>query len=239
MTSVGHKPNGPWTFDRSVVDVFDDMLPRSIPDYGQMRKIAGEVLIDALHDRQYPSVLDVGASLGGALRDVAPKIPGVRVLGIDNSSDMVELGQGRLPSGCSLVLRDVVDEGLPNEDFDAVVWCLTLQFLPVEYRARLLAQTRKRLTARGGVAVVVEKTQGETSEYNDLLVRLYHSRKLAAGYSQDDIDAKARSLRYNMATLTEAQNVAMFRSAGFSVQPIWRCLCFAAWVLTPGVRDVE
>lgn len=233
MTSVGHKPNGPWTFDRSVVDVFDDMLPRSIPDYGQMRSIVGEILIDFLRDRKHPSVLDVGASLGGALRDVAPRIPGIYVLGIDNSPDMVAAAELGVPSGCSVVLRDVVDDGLPDGHFDVVVWCLTLQFLPVEHRARLMAETCKRLRERGGIAVVVEKVQGEHADDHDMLTRLYHNRKRGNGYSEDDVEVKARSLRYVMATLSEAQNVALFERAGFTVQPVWRSLCFAAWVLRP------
>jgi tRNA (cmo5U34)-methyltransferase len=77
-----------------VVQVFDDMLPRSIPDYHQMRAIVGDVLVDAMRGRKYPTVLDVGASLGGALRDVAPRIDGIRVLGVDNSAAMVDAAQG-------------------------------------------------------------------------------------------------------------------------------------------------
>ena len=33
-------PEGAWEFDEDVTSVFEDMLERSIPDYGKMRALA-------------------------------------------------------------------------------------------------------------------------------------------------------------------------------------------------------
>jgi tRNA (cmo5U34)-methyltransferase len=233
MTSIGHRPSGSWRFDHSVAAVFDDMLPRSIPGYDDMRRTMVEVVGEAVRDRADATVLNVGASLCGTARALARPFPGLRVVGIDNSPDMVDAAIGYAPMGCSVQLRDVVEEGLPDGPFDAVVWCFVLQFVPVEHRARLLVETRRRLKP-GGVVFVTEKVQGETAEAQERLTAWYHARKREAGYSQEDIDAKARALRYAMATLSEADNVAMFHRCGFTVQPVWRALCFAGWALYHG-----
>ena len=236
MTSVGHAPKGPWVFDGSVAEVFDDMLPRSIPGHADMRRVMSEVLAVSLATVSGPRVLDVGCSLALTARTLAPAIAGVRVHGVDNSPAMIDAAQGIVPDGSSAMLWDVDAQGLPPGAWDAVVWCLTLQFIPVERRPALLAQTRTAL-APGGVAFVVEKVQGEDPWFHDVLVDAYHGRKQANGYSPESVAEKARSLRYVMATLPESANVAMFRAAGFRVQPVWRSLNFAAWLLRPSALE--
>jgi tRNA (cmo5U34)-methyltransferase len=231
-SSVRHIPSGSWVFDAEVARVFDDMLDRSIPGHAEMRRVMGEVLGYALRDRKAPHVLDVGCSLGMTARTLVGYVEGVRVYGIDSSPAMVAEAQGLLPLGSTAQVRDVEEEGLPEFKFDAAVWCLTLQFLPVESRPRLLDATRQALRP-GGVALVVEKVQGEDGWGHSALVDIYHRRKMSNGYSEGAVAEKAKSLRYVMATLSEAQNVALFRGAGFRVQPVWRTLNFAAWLLRP------
>ncbi len=236
MTSIGHTPTGPWVFDGSVAEVFDDMLPRSIPGHADMRRVMAEVLAVSLSSSDRPRVLDVGCSLALTARTLAPVIPGARVHGVDNAPAMVDAAQGIVPDGCSAMLWDVDALGLPEGPWDAVVWCLTLQFIPVERRPALLAETRSAL-AQGGVVFVVEKVQGEDPAFHDLLVSAYHNRKQVNGYSAESVAEKAKALRYVMATLPESANVAMFRAAGFRVQPVWRSLNFAAWLLRPGALE--
>ena len=230
-TSIGHRPTGSWSFDDSVTAVFDDMLARSIPDLDAMRRILVEVVGAVPTDGGPLRVLDVGASLGGVARSLEHAGVRATVRGLDNSPAMVRQAQNLQPHGCTVEAWDVLDQGLPSGKFDAITSCFTLQFLPIESRAAVLSLMRQRIRHEG-VVFVAEKVQGEHPADQDWLVRLYHHRKIKAGYSPADVAAKAIALRHSMACHTERENVAVFQSAGFRVQPVWRSLCFAAWQLS-------
>lgn len=68
----------------------------------------------------------------------------------------------------------------------------------------------------------------------DLVTRAYHGRKHAAGYTREQVEAKAAALEGALRPLTAGGNEWLIRGAGWSeVECVWRALSFAAWVARP------
>ena len=104
---------------------------------------------------------------------------------------------------------------------------LTLQFVPIEYRQRVIADVF-RITRSAAVAmIVVEKILGDNAAADHLLVDRYYAMKQANGYSTDEIQTKRRSLQGVLVPLTSDGNVQMLRAEGFRVQQFWQALNFA------------
>lgn len=237
--SLGHKPAGPrWEFDAGVTRVFDDMLERSIPSYHAMR--AAVFALGKRYVRPNSHVVDLGCSNGGALE------PFVRLfgdecqyVGVEVSDTMLEAARARfaaLRSTCAGPRDTISLRKLDlRRDYPAVMasltlCVLTLQFVPIEYRQRVL-QRAYDSTLPGGAVVLVEKVLGETAALNDLLVDAYYDLKRENGYRQEEIDAKRVSLEGVLVPVTAAMNEQLLRATGFrQVECIWRHLNFAAWV---------
>lgn len=233
--------DGRWAFDDAVTQAFDDMLERSIPSYGQMREMVCRVA-DWHLDRaklagRNPVLVDLGASRG---TQVAPLIDrwGARARFhlVDVSEPMLTAMRDRYEGmiGANVVtvgswdLRDgfPFDTGRP----DVVLSVLTLQFVPIEYRQRLLREIAEAL-APGGALVLVEKVLGSTEETNRLLVDLYYGLKRENGYSQEAVDRKRLSLEGVLVPLTARFDEELVRDAGFAtVDVVWAWANFRAWV---------
>jgi tRNA (cmo5U34)-methyltransferase len=107
---------------------------------------------------------------------------------------------------------------------------LTLQFVPVDARPRVLRDVYQS-TGPGGAFVLVEKLRGATPELDAQWTEQYEAMKRANGYSQEAIDRKRLSLEGVLVPLTEHENAALLHDAGFTaVEMFWRHLNFAAWV---------
>lgn len=225
-TSLDHRPAGPWQFDRSVADVFDDMLSRSIPDLQNMRRLVTDLAEQFVEPGSW--VLDLGCSSGGSLEALATRRPDARFAGIDNSPAMLAEARARIPETVELHELDLSHTFPALAPASVVLSVLTLQFLPPARRPAILAATHDALED-GGALVIVEKVSA-----SPLLQRLYRGHKLAAGYSAEAVDTKARALRGVMHPLTADQNVAMLRDAGFTVERFWTSLNFAGWIATKG-----
>lgn len=234
-TDTGYAPDR-WEFDEEVSRVFDDMLSRSIPQYETMREAV--TLVASAFLRRGLNVVDLGCSQGEALASLAnlPAI-GNRFLGLEVSDPMLAAAQARFADAGERVRihRWDLRHGLPadevaEESAGVVLSVLTLMFLPVNYRARLLAQVRRAL-APGGALVLVEKVLGEGPTTDDVLTANYHAKKAQSGYTPDEIERKRLSLEGVLVPLTASWNEELLRRAGFSeVETFWAWMNFRGWV---------
>ena len=69
----------------------------------------------------------------------------------------------------------------------------------------------------------------ETSSYFD---NVYYNMKKENNYSQEEINAKRKSLEGILVPLTNSFNEELFKSAGFKkIDIFWKTLNFTGWVL--------
>ena len=102
---------------------------------------------------------------------------------------------------------------------------LTLQFIPVNYRQRIVQEIHDVLHPDGAF-ILVEKVIGEGLD--ERMIDLYHARKHAAGYSYESIDRKRESLEGVLVPNTARQNTEMLERAGFRfVDCFWRWIASA------------
>lgn len=225
-------PGKKWAFGPEVARCFDDMLRRSIPDYDTMRKLVLD--LGSRFIQEHSDVLDIGCSRGEALAPFIDRFGAAnRFVGLDESLPMLSECRSRFRllerAGVVDIRMHDLRDGLPLLMPSLILSVLTLQFVPIECRQRIVADAF-RILRPGGAMIVVEKILGDDSAADRLLVNSYYAQKRANGYSADDIDAKRKSLQGVLVPLTAAGNEQMLRAEGFRVQRFWQALNFAGWL---------
>jgi tRNA (cmo5U34)-methyltransferase len=231
--SLGHLPAGPWAFDDDVTNVFDDMLERSIPQYDTMRGLVYE-----LGKEFVPAggtIVDLGCSRGEALAPfVATFGDQASYVGVEVSPPMLETCRKRFApelAGGTMSLVDLdLRTGYPDVEATLTLSILTLQFVPIEHRPRVV-RTVYEHTAPGGAFVLVEKVLGNSAPTDELMTRLYYGLKRANGYGEEEIERKRLSLEGVLVPVAASWNEDLLARGGFEeVECFCRCLNFAGWV---------
>lgn len=224
-------PRGRWEFDQEVTDAFDDMLRRSIPQYDVMRESVfafGRAFVRPGH-----AVVDLGCSRGEAMAPFVTAFSATsRFVGVETSEPMRQAAEARFASFGDRVRILGLDlrAGYPQDKASLVLAVLTLQFVPLEHRLRVVRDAFESLCP-GGAMIVVEKVLGESAALDALFVRLHHETKVRNGYGADDVARKRASLEGVLVPVTARWNVEMLRGAGFrEVDCFWRWANFAAWI---------
>lgn len=220
---------GSWTFGGEVPAAFDSHVERSVPAYHECH-----AMIADLADQLVPAggrCYDLGCSTGALTALLAERLAPRRaeVVGVDREPDMVRQAAERCAqlSGVRLLTSGV--EELELEPADLVVSYYTLQFVPLRVRREVLESIRRAL-APAGALILFEKVLAPTARSQEVAVGAYHDWKRGQGFSDDEIAAKARSIRGVLQPLSPAENEAMLRRAGFGdVMHVFR------WVLFEGV----
>lgn len=221
-------PEGAWKFDEKVADVFDDMLARSIPDYIGMRRSTTELASRFIQPRT--AVVDLGCSRGAALAPLVEKFKGngVAFVGVEVSEPMREAAKKAIPEATVLDLDLRTD--YPSALTSVTLAVLTLQFVPIEYRQRILQDAFDH-TVSGGAILLVEKVLGSDAYADNMLVETYLARKGENGYTAEQIQTKRESLEGVLVPVTSHWNVDLLERSGFKhVECYWRHLNFAAWI---------
>lgn len=245
--SLGHFPEkAKWEFDASVAKCFDDMLKRSIPEYEAMRALT--TALAKRYVKGFHRVIDLGASRGEAIAALVadPELVrrGLVFQAVETSPAMLAELRARWPEKKEPTRQELTAENevrvydmdlrrdFPHSTSKAtvVLSVLTLQFVPVEHRLRILRDCCEALRP-GGAMILVEKVLGASSEIDEVMVDEYYAGKRAAGYSQEEIDAKRESLEGVLVPLTAKWNEDLLRAAGFSqVDCFWASLNFRGWI---------
>lgn len=222
-----------FSFNHEVAAVFDDMVERSIPNYGEVHRIVADMV-----RRYLPSgatVYDLGCSTGTTivLMDQTAKSvqKTINFIGVDASKAMLEKCQAKLDANnvkAKLIEGDLLN--LEYESCDMVVMDYTLQFIPIEERTHLLTKIYDALKP-GGRFVLAEKIASSQPGIQNIITDLYYDFKRRNGYSELEISQKREALENVMTPLTPIQQISMLEVAGFKeVDMVFRWYNFAAWL---------
>ena len=222
--------DGQWQFNEDCTAVFDDMLERSIPDYHNMRQLCHR--IGRKFVRPGEQILDLGCSKGDALAPfVLEHGRSNDYVGVEVSSPMVLAARERFSGMPNVKILDLdLRKDFPEGNNCLVLSVLTLQFIPMNYRQRLLQKIYEHLN-KGSALMMVEKVLGNTAIIDDLLVESYHELKQDNGYSTNEVERKKLALEGVLVPLTAHMNEQFLYNAGFvQVDCFWRNMNFAAWL---------
>ncbi|WP_105254741.1 carboxy-S-adenosyl-L-methionine synthase CmoA [Pseudoalteromonas sp. T1lg75] len=222
-----------FTFDAKVVEVFPDMIERSVPGYATIVSTLGKLAGKYAQDNS--NLYDLGCSLGAVTLSMRRNLnqAGCEIIAIDNSEAMVErcrlhLEGFRSTVPVSVELGDILDAKLENAS--VVAMNFTLQFIEPEKRHALLSRIYNALKP-GGVLLLSEKLRGENQVVDDLLIDLHHDFKRANGYSELEISQKRTAIENVMRTDTLGTHLNRLNEIGFSQTQVWyQCFNFCSMV---------
>ena len=179
-------------FNQAVVDVFPDMLRRSIPGYESIITQSG--LLARRYAQPGTRLYDLGSSLGAtalALRnglcnresitELADGTSGYEIHAIDNSAAMITESRKVITLDTSDINRHIpvhVHEAdlteFPLDNASVVAMNFTLQFIAPEARDTLMARIANNLLP-GGALILSEKVCFDDTAVNDLHIDMYLS----------------------------------------------------------------
>lgn len=211
-------PATDFRFNEEVADVFDDMVSRSVPFYGEMQRMVGELARDFARDET--NVYDIGCSTGTTIRLLDGVIghPNVTLIGIDNSAEMLakareKLDQSNLAHAYDVKLADV-QEGVPIRNASVVTMLLTLQFIRPLYRHKLVRGIWEGMT-EDGCLLLIEKLTSADTLFNRLFINYYYDFKRRNGYSSTEIAMKREALENVLIPYRLEENTDLLKESGF------------------------
>ena len=213
----------PFEFNRQVVEVFDDMLGRSVPLYGE--SILRQAQIAASKYLPGTRIYDLGCSNGnlGIAFCREMKDQDFEMIAVDSSAPMLETFAQRLSTienKDRIRLEENDIRQVPLENASVVIINLTLQFLPVADRDRLICNIHQALVP-GGVLLLTEKVVHENTDLNGLQQNFYYRFKAENGYSQMEISQKREALENVLVPETVETHHQRLQQGGFTAIDTW------------------
>ena len=205
----------PFSFNKEVTEVFEDMIDRSVPGYKTSLS-----LISHYAQRFYQkdtNCYDLGCSLGASSLSIVNNVKDVRVIAIDNSEAMINECIRRFQESpkyqnVQFLQEDIMESTIENASFIVVNYLV--QFLDLTQRDMLFEKIYRALLP-GGVLLVSEKVHYENKYQTNRIFRTHHKFKAANGYSDLEISAKRDSLEGVLLTEHEEDHLLRASKAGF------------------------
>ncbi len=205
-------------FNDRVVEVFDDMLERSIPFYDQVILATSELLDRLLLDGD--KIVDLGCATGTTLLQLSRLLPerSFQYIGVDNSPAMLEKAQLKAElyskkNTFSFQEKDIMELNVP--DTGTFILNYTLQFIRPMQRHEFVKHLFDNLKP-GGLLILSEKTISHNRRLNREFIDIYHNFKRERGYSELEIAKKREALENVLIPFSIDENKEMLSKVGFS-----------------------
>ncbi|WP_045825433.1 carboxy-S-adenosyl-L-methionine synthase CmoA [Teredinibacter turnerae] len=224
-------PLGDFVFDQQVVDVFPDMIKRSVPGYMTIIHMVGQLA--ERYAQSGTRCYDLGCSLGASTLAMRHRIQAadVELVAIDNSSDMINRCKMVLDADSAEVPVALRCEDLEQSDIEnasVVVMNFTLQFIPVARREALIRRIYQGMVP-GGVLILSEKLTFDNAHHDNLMTELHHYFKKTNGYSEMEIARKRNAIENVLIPESLESHKTRLASAGFTGTELWfQCFNFSS-----------
>ncbi len=217
-------------FNQSVVEVFPDMINRSVPGYDLMLHLIG--LYADIFVTENSRIYDLGCALGASTM-VARQQTRDRdcsIVAVDLSEAMIDRCEQQFGNieEIDWICGDTLSIDINNASM--VVLNLTLQFLDPKDRLQQLKRIYAGLN-KGGILVLSEKVNFESGSENQRMIELHQAYKKSQGYSELEISQKRTALEGVMQLDDNEFHIHRLLEAGFSeAYQCLRCLNFVSYL---------
>jgi tRNA (cmo5U34)-methyltransferase len=183
-----------WTFETTeIASTFDDHVREQLPWYDMVTDAVCYIVRNYLTDDN--TVVDVGASTGNLINKLMPLLLERKAyaVALEKSPTMVDVLKKRFENhhNVSILQEDVRSSG--TEQAQVFVVFLTMMFIPVHERQRVIDRLRANLL-KGGVLVVVDKVCDHGGYFATVLKRLGMHWKIQQGAELGEVTTKEMSL---------------------------------------------
>tara|TARA_B100001559_G_scaffold154823_1_gene129918 strand:- start:18020 stop:18751 length:732 start_codon:yes stop_codon:yes gene_type:complete len=205
----------PFTFNKEVTYVFEDMINRSVPGYKTSLKLITQY---TKHFYQPDTkCYDIGCSLGASSLSMLRARKDALIIAIDNSEAMIRECKNRFkkfPQSQSIQFmhQDVMETKMDNASL--IVLNYLIQFLDLEQREKIFDKIFKALLP-GGILILSEKIHHKNRFESNRVFKTHHKFKSLNGYSDLEISGKRDSLEGVLITETEQDHFSRGERVGF------------------------
>lgn len=220
-------------FSSRVVEVFDDMLDRSIPFYNEV--ISASAALMNKHLRTGDTIFDLGSATGNTLLELSRMLQcdDLHYIGIDTSPAMLEKAKLKVELYSKQKQFTFLEEditGFNHQNAGTIILHYTLQFIRPPARARIIKTLYDNLRP-GGILLLSEKTICHDKILNRGYIDIYHSFKKKKGYSELEIAKKREALENVLIPFSISENKELLHEAGFvSVETFFQWFNFASFI---------
>lgn len=179
---------GGWTFENTeIARAFDDHVREQLPWYDLATGLTAHLIRHYLP--QGGRLYDIGASTGNITKSVEGVIKDriVDVIALEPSEQMCELYRG-----CGRLVLERAEQH-DYEEFDVAVLFLTMMFVPIQSREKLISDLVLQCR-RGGCIIIFDKSEPYDGYLSTVLYRLTLAGKVSTGTTPDEIIKKELSL---------------------------------------------
>lgn len=222
-----------FAFDAQVVEVFPDMISRSVPGYNTIIDTIGR--LSQRFVQKNTVIYDLGCSLGAATLAIRTgiNVKDCKIIAVDNSAAMVKRCKMHINAFKGETPVEVIEGNIQDikiENASMVVLNFTLQFIDKAERQALINNIAKGINT-GGILIISEKISHGNLVIDKHLVDLHHDFKRANGYSELEVAQKRTALEKVMRTDSIEQHMERLNKAGFShVSPWFQCFNFISFM---------
>ena len=207
-----------FAFNERVVEVFDDMLDRSVPFYREVISSSARLLDSYLHNGD--TVYDLGCSTGTTLLEFSRLLgdKGLRFVGVDSSGPMLDKARLKAELYRKQDQLNFIEGDITTAHFQepaAFLLNYTLQFIRPLKRKDFLTRLHRALRP-GGILLLSEKTISHDTRLNREFIDIYHQFKKARGYSELEIARKREALENVLIPFSIEENRSMLKEIGFT-----------------------
>ena len=226
----------PFAFSQAVVNVFNDMISRSVPGYWLSNLGIGGMT--KRYAQAQSNIYDLGCSLGASSLSIIAQGAknGANLIAVDASLPMIQRLKNTLhhhswQKEVHVHHHDILD--FPLQNASVVILHYTLQFIPPQKRTALLSRIRSALKP-DGVLLISEKIRFDDKQEEQAIRGWHHDFKAIQGYSPLEIEQKSRDIKQVMQIDTQKQLEQRFDHAQFSHFRSWmRCYNFSSYIVFP------
>lgn len=183
-----------WTFHSpEVANRFEEHVREQLPWYDMVTDAVVYIVQNYLtrHER----VVDIGSSTGNMIHKLMPLLieREAYATAVEDSDSMIDILVERFKNHHNVTLEHANIVTLPLEMAQVHIMFLTMMFIPVHQRERLLERIRAQ-TKKGGVIIIVDKVADHAGYFSTVLKRLGMHWKINQGAKLEDVAKKEMSL---------------------------------------------
>lgn len=221
-------------FDEKVVNVFPNMIKRSVPGYTTL--LAQIPSFAQTYAQTKTRCYDLGCSLGATTLMLQQGItaPHCSIIAVDNSAAMIHTCRKILhrsqpaeaTTTTQLIQQDI--ETLTISNASIVTLNFTLQFIPLERRHQIIQNIYAGLNP-GGILILSEKIHFPEQAHHQWMTKRHRLFKTQNGYSDLEISQKRNALDTVLVTESMDDHLQRLKAAGFSsLYPWYQCFNFTS-----------